>query len=73
MAVQSNLKNMALCLSLVCLVCSALLGGVYAVTAEPIAQTNANLLKASIQAVLPQGGELSEAKTVEVDGTTYEY
>ena len=53
MAVQSNLKNMALCLSLVCLVCSALLGGVYAVTAEPIAQTNANLLKASIQAVLP--------------------
>ena len=73
MAVQSNLKNMALCLSLVCLVCSALLGGVYAVTAEPIAQTNANLLKASIQAVLPEGGELSEAKTVEVDGTAYEY
>ena len=73
MAVQSNLKNMALCLSLVCLVCSALLGGVYALTTEPIAQTNANLLKASIQAVLPQGGELSEAKTIEVDGTVYEY
>ena len=75
MAVQSNLKNMALCLSLVCLVCSALLGGVYAVTAEPIAQTNANLLKASIQAVLPQGGELSDYEYYEsvADGVPVAY
>ena len=41
MAAKSNLKNMALSLTLVCLVCSALLGGVYAVTAQPIADAQA--------------------------------
>ena len=37
MAVQSTFKNMSLCLLAICLVCSALLAGVYALTAEPIA------------------------------------
>ncbi len=73
MAVQSNLKNMALCLFSVCFFCSAILAGVYAVTAEPIARTNAAILSASINQVLPEGGELSEARTVEVEGTEYEY
>ena len=36
MAVKSNLTTMAVCLTVVCLVCSALLGGMYALTAEPI-------------------------------------
>ena len=56
MAVQSNLKNMALCLSLVCLVCSALLGGVYALTAEPIAQTNAIRYLRFRRCPYPDGG-----------------
>ena len=73
MAVKSNLTNMAVCLTVVCLVCSALLGGVYALTAEPIAKTNADILKSSIGAVLPQGGELSDAKAVEVGGQASEY
>ncbi len=73
MALKSNLINMSVCLTAVCLVCSALLAGVYAVTAEPIAQTNANLLKASIGAVLPEGGELSEAQPLEVGGQASEY
>jgi len=73
MALQSNLKNMALSLFCICFVCAALLAVVYAVTAEPIAKTNAEILKASINAVLPEGGELSEAKTVEANGKTYEY
>ena len=73
MAAKSNLTNMALCLTAVCLVCSALLGGMYVLTAEPIAKANADILKASIGAVLPEGGELSEAKPVEVGGQPSEY
>ena len=73
MAAKSNLLNMALCLTLVCLVCSALLGGMYALTAEPIAKTNADILRASVNAVLPEGGELSEAVPVEVGGQASEY
>ena len=68
MEMKSNLLNMALCLSLVCLVCSGLLGGVYALTAEPIARTNAEILKTSIAQVLPEGGEISDAMPLEVGG-----
>ena len=73
MAMQSNLKNMAIVLSTVCLVCSAILGGVYALTAGPIADTNAKLLKESIGAVLPEGGDLSDAAPIEVGGQPSEY
>ena len=54
MAVKSNLTTMVVCLTVVSLVCSALLGGMYALTAEPIAKANADILKASIGAVLPE-------------------
>ena len=73
MAAQSTLKNMVLCLTLVCLVCAALLGGVYAMTYSPIQKTNENILKASIGAVLPDGGSISEQKTAVLDGRTYTY
>ncbi len=73
MAVKSNLTTMVVCLTVVSLVCSALLGGMYALTAEPIAKANADILKASIGAVLPEGGELSEAQPVEVGGQASEY
>lgn len=73
MAVKSNLVNMAVCLLVTCLVCSAILAGVYAVTAAPIAETNAKLLRASIGAVLPEGGELSDAQSLTVGGQPSEY
>ena len=74
MAVQSNLKNMVLCLTGVCLFCSAVLGSVYAVTKEPIAQANAKAVKASIAKVLPEGGELSEVRECRLsEDETYEY
>lgn len=73
MAAQSTLKNMLLCLTLVCLLCAAILGGVYAMTYNPIQKTNEAILKASIGAVLPEGGDISEEKTVVYDGRTYTY
>ena len=73
MAVKSNLVNMALCLFGTCFVCSALLAGVYAVTKAPIEETNARLLKEAVGAVLPEGGELSEAAPLEVGGQPSEY
>ena len=73
MAAKSNLINMSLCLTAVCLVCSALLGGVYALTYQPIQDASAQALTASIGLVLPQGGEISEAKTCEMDGVKYEF
>lgn len=73
MAAKSNLTNMALCLFGTCLVCSALLAGVYAMTAGPIAKTKEATLKASISQVLPEGGEISEKKSLTVGGLESEY
>ena len=73
MAAKSTLRNMVLCLTLVCLFCAAILGGVYAMTYEPIQKTNEAILKASIGAVLPEGGSISEEKTADFDGRTYTY
>ena len=49
MAVQSSFKNMTICLFAICLVCSALLAGVYALTAEPIAAAAAAKNEAAIK------------------------
>ena len=73
MAAKSNLKNMALSLTLVCLVCSALLGGVYAVTARPIADAQAAKTAASIARVLPEFTVEPEQKSVSVEGADYTY
>lgn len=73
MAAKSTLRNMVLCLTLVCLACSGLLGYVYAVTEAPIQEANAKALKLSIGQVLPTGGNLSEALEAELNGTAYEY
>ena len=53
MAVKSNLVNMVLVLSLVCLVCSGLLGGAYVLTKEPIAAAAAEKTNQAIAQVLP--------------------
>ena len=73
MAAKSTLTNMVLCLTLVCLVCAAILGGIYALTFEPIRKANENILKASIGAVLPEGVEISDPQTHEWEGVSYEY
>ena len=73
MAAKSTLRNMVLCLTLVCLFCAAILGGVYALTYKPIQVANENILKASIGKVLPEGGEISDAKTLSFEGKSYQY
>ena len=73
MAAASNLKNMVLSLTAVCLVCSALLGGVYAMTSGPIKETQAAKTAASIARVLPEFSAQPEQKTASVDGVDYTY
>ena len=74
MAVKSTFKNMTLCLFVICRVCSALLAGVYALTAEPIAAAAAAKNEAAIKEVLPDSAvKIEEVRTVELDGQTYEY
>lgn len=83
MAAKSNLKNMVLCLFGTCLFCSAILGGVYALTKEPIDQTNAKILQDAIGQVLLRNADnsgikegteiLTDVQTVEVADKTYEY
>lgn len=73
MAAESNLKNMAVCLTAVCLLCSAVLGGVYAVTYEPIKAADKANLEASLSEVVPAGARIqTEAEILEMDGVTYE-
>ena len=84
MAAKSNLKNMVLCLFGTCLFCSAVLGGVYALTKEPIEQTNAKILQDAVGQVLlrnadntgiKDGTQILEAPDVVVteDGKSFEY
>ena len=74
MAVKSSFKNMTICLFAICLVCSALLAGVYALTAEPIAAAAASKNEAAIKEVLPDTAvAIEEERTVEMDGQTYAY
>ena len=73
MAATSSLKNMVLCLTLVCLFCSAVLAGVYAVTYEPIQEAAQKALVESISKVLPEGGEISDAVDAEFEGQKLQY
>ena len=66
MAVKSSFRNMSLCLLVICLVCSALLAGVYALTADPIAKAAQAKNEAAIKEVLPEA-------SITVDGQTYTY
>ena len=74
MAVKSSFKNMTICLFVICLVCSALLAGVYGLTAEPIAAAAAAKNEAAIKEVLPESAvTIEEVRTVDMDGQKYEY
>ena len=50
MAAKSTLRNMVLCLTLVCLFCSAVLAVVYAITADPIKAAEQKALRRAIAA-----------------------
>ena len=65
---------MSLCLLAICLVCSALLAGVYALTAEPIAAAAAAKNEAAIKEVLPETAvTIEEERTVDFEGASYAY
>lgn len=53
MAKASSFKNMVICLFTICLVCSALLGGVYALTKEPIDLAQQQKVNNAISLVVP--------------------
>ena len=53
MAAKSNLTNMVLVLGLVCLVCSAVLGGAYVITKAPIEAAAAAKTQAAVAQALP--------------------
>ncbi len=53
MAVKSNLTNMVLVLGLTCLFCSAVLGGAYVLTKDPIAAAAVEKTNKAISQVLP--------------------
>ena len=73
MAAKSTLRNMVLCLTLVCLFCSAVLAVVYAITADPIKAAEQKALEDSINQVLPAGGELSGVASAEFGGQKFDY
>lgn len=73
MAAKSNFANMVIVLTVTCLICSALLAGVNALTAKPIAEANARNLKESLEKVLPEGSEISDGKPIEVGGQPSTY
>ena len=73
MAAESTLKNMALCLTAVCLICSAVVGVAYAVTKDPIDAAAQAKTTASIAAVLPEFTGTPEQGRVNVNGVDYGY
>ncbi len=73
MAAKSTLKNMVLCLGLVCFICAAVLGGTYVLTAGPIEQARQNKTRQSIAKVLPEFGGDPVEKVAAWNGTDYTY
>ena len=74
MAVQSSFKNMTVCLFAICIVCSSLLAGVYALTKEPIDAAAKAKNEAAIKEVLPPAAvTIEEERTVDFEGASYSY
>ena len=70
---KSTLPNMILSLGVITIVSGALLGGMYAITKDPIAETEKNQLTASIAEVTPEFNNSPEADmdSVEIDGRKF--
>lgn len=73
MAAKSTLLNMVVCLSAVCLACSAVLAVANAVTLEPIAQAQVAKTNASIAQVLPEFSGDAVKGSIEYAGVNYDY
>lgn len=73
MAVKSSFKNMVLCLLIICLVSSALLAVVYAVTKAPIDAAAAAKTNNAIAQVVPEFEGTPELSQINVAGTDYTY
>ena len=74
MVVQSSFKNMTVCLFAICIVCSSLLAGVYALTKAPIDAAAAAKNEAAIKEVLPETAvTIEEERTVDFEGASYAY
>ena len=68
MAAKSSFGNMVLALGAVCLVCSALLGTVYAVTKAPIEASELQKVNAAIAAVTPAFDNVPSEAVQAVEG-----
>ena len=65
---------MTVCLFAICIVCSSLLAGVYALTKEPIDAAARAKNEAAIMEVLPAGAvTIEEERTVDFEGASYTY
>ena len=65
---------MTICLLAICLVCSSLLAGVYALTKEPIDAAAKAKNEAAIKEVLPEAATaIEEERTVDFEGASYAY
>ena len=74
MAVKSSFKNMVICLFAICVVCSSLLAGVYALTKAPIDAAAKAKNEAAIMEVLPTSAvTIEEERTVDFEGASYVY
>ena len=74
MAVKSSFKNMTLCLLAICLVCSALLAGVYALTKEPIEVAKKAKNDAANKFVMPEEAiHFGDEMEIAYNGNTYKY
>ncbi|MDD2292726.1 MAG: RnfABCDGE type electron transport complex subunit G [Bacteroidales bacterium] len=68
MASKSNFTNMVVVLTSICLVCAAILGFVYSVTAEPIRQAEVAKINNAIASVVPEFNNNPSEEVFEVDG-----
>ena len=65
---------MTICLFAICVVCSSLLAGVYALTKEPIDAAAKAKNEAAIKEVLPAAAvTIEEERTVDFEGASYSY
>ena len=67
---ESTLRSMSVCLTLVCLFCAALLGGIYVLTLDKINQEAVKKTNNAIALVTPEfdNEPSSESQTVSLDG-----
>lgn len=73
MAAKSNLTNMVLVLGVTCLFCSAILGGAFVLTKEPIAAAATEKTNRAIAQVLPAFETASNRQFVEALGKDFPY